>query len=121
MKIRDGIQIPSQPQQSRWFSPPPAVVKINIDAAIFKGKNAIGIGVIIKDERANVIAAKSLKIEGENEVLRAEILVTREGLHLALDLEVKSILLEGESRAVFEDFENSFWNLSYNGVLLHKL
>ena len=58
---------------------------------------------------------------GDIEVLRAETLATREGLQLAMELGMKSIILEEDSRTMFEEFESSFWDLSYNGVLLHEL
>ena len=55
------------------------MVKINTDAAIFEEEKSIRIGVIIRDERRAVITAKALKIGGETEVLRTEVLVAKEG------------------------------------------
>ena len=59
------------------------MAKINTDATIFEEENAIRVGVIIKDERGDIIAARAQKIGGDTEVLRTEILVAGEGLLVA--------------------------------------
>ena len=84
------------------------MAKINTDITVFGEDNAIGVRVIIKDERGNVIMARARKIGGKTNVLRAEILVTREGLLVAKDLGLKAIILEGDSKSVFDDFESSY-------------
>ena len=53
-------------------------------------------------------------VERDTEVLRAELLMDKEMLQLALDLGLCFIILEKDSRIVFENFENSSWERSYN-------
>ena len=85
----------------------PLVAKINTDAAIFEEENAIRVGVIIGDEKGDIIAAGAQKIGGDTEVLRVEILVAREGLLAAKELGLTTKILEGRGVlcTVWIDFE----------------
>ncbi|KAJ1255473.1 hypothetical protein BS78_K206600 [Paspalum vaginatum] len=46
------------PQVMKWNSPPPGVVKINVDAAFHDGRQQGAIGVIIRGGKDEVIIAK---------------------------------------------------------------
>ncbi|KAF5451602.1 hypothetical protein F2P56_026695 [Juglans regia] len=47
-----------------WSPPPPGFLKLNVDGAIFPDHHKAGIGIILRDEKGDVIAACS-KLEGD--------------------------------------------------------
>ena len=61
------------------------------------------------------------KKKGNIDVVRAKLSAAREGVMLALELGVRLVILEGDSRVAFESIETSSWNLSYNGTLVHDI
>ena len=50
-----------------------------------------------------------------------ELLVAKERIKQALELGLRSIILEGHSMLDFENIESSLWDLSYNGTLVHDI
>ena len=58
------IQLSSQHVVTRSLTPPPIpLFKINVGGAVFEARKAIGVGVIIRDDKGKVIAALTKKIE----------------------------------------------------------
>ena len=45
-----------------WNPPPPSMLKINVDGAISKCQNLVGVGSIIRDENGRMVAAMSRSI-----------------------------------------------------------
>lgn len=39
----------------RWHTPPPGIVKLNVDGAIFQDVQKAGVGAILQDEKESVI------------------------------------------------------------------
>ena len=59
------------------------MVKINIDATLFKEEDAIGLGIIIRNEKEEVLAVEAAKKGGLVDVVKAELLAAIEGGKLA--------------------------------------
>ncbi|KAH7557421.1 hypothetical protein JRO89_XS11G0153300 [Xanthoceras sorbifolium] len=79
---------------ARWKTPPRASFKVNVDAAVDKGKNCIGIGIVIRDDIGAVILATSLVFYGCFDADIVEAKVVLEGLRLANDYGCFSLLVE---------------------------
>ena len=88
------------------------------NALLIVEKGAIGIGIISSNYQGGVIAAKCERLQGFMESHQAKAIVVKEGLRLALDLELQSLIQEGDARTILESFNNSEEDLSYTGVIL---
>ena len=77
-----------QPPQDRphWCPPKLGWYKINMDGAIFKDPHYCGIGVIIRNERGQIMGAMSKKLPLPLGALEVEAKVAEEGITLARDL-----------------------------------
>ena len=82
------------PPQTNWF-------KINVDGAVFASQKAVGLGVIIRDDRGRVEAAMSKKVLALLGALEAEAKVFEAGLLLARDIGIQDVILEGDSLVIF--------------------
>ncbi|PON89584.1 Ribonuclease H-like domain containing protein [Trema orientale] len=71
---------------SQWRRPALGCLKLNVDAAIFEGGDAIDIGEIIRDSEGVILTCWALKVTGGFDVLTTELITIREGIRLAIDL-----------------------------------
>ena len=79
----------SKPPLDKCKAPPLRVFKIDIDAATFETKNAMGIGVIIRDCRGRFLAVRTRKVPGFDEAQRVDAMTIKEGLSLARTWEIE--------------------------------
>ncbi|PON42149.1 Ribonuclease H-like domain containing protein [Trema orientale] len=70
---------------SHWRRPALGCLKLNVDAAVFEGGDAIGIGGIIRDSEGVILTCWALKVTGRFDILSAELIAIREGIRLAID------------------------------------
>ena len=56
----------------RWSPPPTARYKMNVDEAVFITQKLAGVGVLIRDEQGQVVAALSQKINAPLGALEVE-------------------------------------------------
>ena len=59
-----------------------------------------------------------MKLGGSIKAFRAKNMVAKEGMHLAVELGIRALILEVNSQLIIESFESNFNDLSYNGLVL---
>ena len=109
---------PPKSTPEKWEALPPRAFKINIDGATIEAENAMGLGTVIRDYRGRFVTTKTRKVIGVVDVMRAEAMAIREGVSLAKELGIRSVILEGEAKIVLVSFECSSANLSRNELIL---
>ena len=92
-EVKQPIERPPIPAKPPWIPPNRGCFKVNTDGAIFEELGCCGIGVVIRNERGQLMGAMSKKIELPLDVLE-------EGMLLAWDLGLKEITLESDSELV---------------------
>ena len=95
-------KIPRTARVVCWKPPPPGVVKINFDGAIFSTQSSAGLGVIIRDHAGLVLAALSQSIPLPTSVETVEVMAGRRALLFAKELGFERVLVEGDSEGVIK-------------------
>ena len=80
-----------------WNSPPVNIFKINVDGTVFTDQKAVGVGVIIRDNKGRIEAAMSKKIPILLGAVEAEAMAYKTGLIFAKDIGIHDFIVEGDS------------------------
>ena len=84
-----------------WSPPRNGHFKINVDGAVFSELKAIGVGVVIRDDRGRLEAALRRKISAPMGAVEAEVKAFEAGLLFAKDVRVWDVILDGDSLVVY--------------------
>ena len=103
--FRNGI--PLAPKIKHWTSPPHGKYKINIEATMFKDLGYCGIGVVIRNDKGQMMGAMCKRVDFPLGAVEAEAKATEAGLLLAWDLGLKDIVVEGDSQLVIQALSGS--------------
>ena len=88
-------------QLAKWEPPPSPFLKINFDGAVFKEKGEAGIEVVVWDSHGMVIAFLAEKIQLPSSSDEVEALAVVRAVTLAMDLNLPSFIVEGDSEVSF--------------------
>ncbi|KAJ1421789.1 Ribonuclease H superfamily [Sesbania bispinosa] len=112
----------SQARDVKWFPPPPGVYKINVDAALAVG-DASGIGIIARDDKGDVLAAASRRIDHDYlpDPTLAEALGIRLAVSFAVDMCFENIILESDCKVITDLFNSNKNVSSYHGMIVTGL
>ncbi|XP_075654690.1 uncharacterized protein LOC142624835 [Castanea sativa] len=93
--------------RSAWVPPPRNVFKVNVDGAVFAQNRAVGIGVIVRDDRGRMEAALSKRLDAPLGIVEAEAMAYEASLIFVKDIGVQEVVIEGDSliihRALSDD------------------
>nr|XP_023899808.1 uncharacterized protein LOC112011691 [Quercus suber] len=110
--------IAATPAQVRWQPPPVDRVKINFDGAVFKNKDRVGIGMVVRDSQGMVMASLSQIIPLPHSVVNLETLATYRALEFSLELGFDKAILEGDSMIIMAALRDPSPSLASYGLLL---
>ena len=79
--------------------------KTNYDEAVFEGSEEAGIGVIVRNDRGEVLAALSEKIPYLGSVVLVEVLAARRAIQFFMELGITQSIFEGDSKIVYKAFK----------------
>nr|POF27269.1 hypothetical protein CFP56_12610 [Quercus suber] len=82
--------------------------KINVDGVVFHAQKAVGVRVVIRDDKGRLKAALCRKITAPMGATEAEAKAFEAGLLFAKDVGVRDVILEGDSLVVY----NALCNIS---------
>ena len=94
------------PEAVRWRPPKQGWYKVNTDGATFKDIKCCGVGVVIRNEKGELMGALSKKFGLPLGGLEAEVLAVEEGVALAWDLGLKDIIIKSDALLVTNSLEN---------------
>ena len=99
------------PHPAIWKPPPWPILKVNFDGAIFQEQNFVGMGVVIRDDKCQVVASMDEKITLPYSITTTDVIVAMRALKLALAISLSPIVLK-------EDSKNTIDALRCEGSLL---
>ena len=106
--------------ENNWQPPPIFKFKLNFDAAVFIDLECSGMGVIIRNEKGEVMGAKSTK--GPRVMsLEAEALACRDAIEFAVDIGLFDIVIEGYCVQVINAIKDCKVNLSRLGHVIEDI
>ena len=85
---------------SKWRAPTMGMYKINVDGATSEDSRPSSIGVIIRDNRSETIAAMCMSLPGQYRSLGTETIAIEKGVLLAKEIGLQEILLETDAFTV---------------------
>ena len=97
------------PTTVKWLPPPMGWLKVNFDGAIFKEKNLVGIGCIIRNDKGLVMAAFTQFISLPTSVKTVEVLAVRSTIGFAKELSLDQIILEGDPKTCINVLSIGGW------------
>lgn len=112
---------PPLPQPSalhQWRPPEPGTLKVNFDAAIFKHTNSAGIGVIVRDWRGAAFGALSTLTLLPSLVANMEALACLRVVQFAAELDLHSVIFEGDSATIISAVSQGNSSLSSFGNII---
>ncbi|XP_075645296.1 uncharacterized protein LOC142616302 [Castanea sativa] len=111
-KVRDFQQVclcsskKVRSRRPRWKLPNVGFVKVNFDGAIFEGLKAAGIGVAVRNEHGEVVAALAEQIPIPDSVFTLETLAARRVVHFVWQLGLHNVVFEGDSESSIHAIRN---------------
>jgi ribonuclease HI len=86
-----------------WIAPPAGMVKINVDAALSKNDLKASAAAIARDETGRFLGASALVLRGISDPEVMESIACREGMSLALDIQVANFRLASDNQNVVKN------------------
>ena len=105
----------------KWEPPPPQLLKINFDGAVFADTEEAGVGVVVCDSQGKVIASLAEKVKLPSSSDEVETLAAVRAISLAMDLNLPSFIVEGDSEVVISALRKEEESFSSFGHLISSI
>lgn len=83
-----------------WQLPPASKFKLNFDEAIFADLGCSGVGVIIRNDKGEVMGAMIAKGPAVADSLEAKAFACRRALEFTVDIGINELVIEGDCAQV---------------------
>jgi hypothetical protein len=93
--IIDGANSGSMPSASKWLKPSSGWVKLNWDAALSPSTKTMRIGVVVRNNRGDVLAALAAPVPCVLDPTSAEVLAAWRAVELGRERGNQRLILEG--------------------------
>ena len=107
--------------RSKWEPPPPLHLKVNFDAAVFRETEEARLGVVVRDSLGKVLATLAEKIKLPSSSDEVEALAAVRAITLAIDLNLPSFVVEGDSEVIISALRKEEESFSSFGHLLFSI
>ncbi|XP_070672474.1 uncharacterized protein [Malus domestica] len=106
---------------SRWSSPPPKWIMINVDASFCSYSKSGGIGVVFHDEAGTYVGGFICKIPHAIDPYTVEILAARASLHQVAQWHWRLVILESDALQVVQALHGPHCGVSTTSLLIEDV
>ena len=96
-------------------------VKANFDRAIFEDISAVDIGVAVRNEHGDVVAAMAEKVPVPDSVFTLETLAARRVVLFVQELDLRNVVFEGDSTSSIQAITNRLFTHSSCGHIINDI
>jgi hypothetical protein len=105
----------------RWIPPPPSMVCVNVDAALFPADKRMGWGAVVRDHHGTLKLTATEGIDGISTPEMAEALAIRGALSTVLSNRFKDIVLASDCLSMIQRIQSPLFDRSEVGVLVSDI
>ncbi|XP_071679969.1 uncharacterized protein [Lolium perenne] len=121
----EALAPPSKPKQAvvavpRWLAPPAGVTKVNVEAALSKNGDIAAVAAVARDAAGTFLGASAVTRSGITNPEMMESLACREGLALAIDLNLQHLRLASDCANAVRAIKAGSELVSY-GQVVHEI
>ena len=116
-----GISTSSKNRACGWTAPPTGWILAHWDVTIDRSLRRLGLGVILRDNAGNLIAAKCLTRRGHVEPAAAEAMAALEATQLCRDMGYEQIHFMRDAKTVVDAVNLGVPNWSRTGHLINDI
>ncbi|XP_065629483.1 uncharacterized protein LOC136067478 [Quercus suber] len=91
-----------QSLRDTWQPPPPSIFKLNFDVALFLALNSSGFGVVIQNEKGEVMAAMVAKGPEVSCSEEAKFLACRKAIEFVVNVGFSELVIEGDNSSAMK-------------------
>jgi hypothetical protein len=105
----------------RWEKPPLGVLKLNWDAALHTETQTMGVGVVIRDDRGDCVAALARVVPYIADLLTAETVAAWHAAQLICEKGYQKVLFEGDCLSIISDLKKEDPSGNGGGLLISDM
>ncbi|KAL0361038.1 UNVERIFIED_CONTAM: hypothetical protein Sradi_3788300 [Sesamum radiatum] len=105
----------------KWCPPPPEIIKINFDAAIFKESHGAGAVVVARNDEGRCVGWKTTFFEGITDPKCGEALAARTAVEFCHQIKCRNCIVEGNCWQVINKLNSSKVNMCSANLVAHAL
>jgi ribonuclease HI len=105
----------------KWTPPPTGTVLLNVDGAMFKSSNRMGVGVMIQNHRGDCLAACSELISEVTSPQLAKALAIRRALSFTREEGFEKIMIASDCLSVVQRINNTAQDRSFLGAVIQDI
>ncbi|KAF5478058.1 hypothetical protein F2P56_004648, partial [Juglans regia] len=105
----------------RWLPSEQGMLKLNVDGAVFASQQRAGVGVILRDDKGEVILSACKKENDINDHLEIELIAILRGLQICLPLGIPQLVIESDSLLLVDEIQNDKAPRSLHGNLVTQI
>jgi len=103
-----------------WTAPPPGIIKINVDAALFRETNESATALVARDEFGTVLEWRSHRCRGHPLAVEVEALAVLKAVEMAIDRGWKRVMIESDNLLIIHALNRNEEDFSSVGNIVHE-
>ncbi|KAF5454765.1 hypothetical protein F2P56_024405 [Juglans regia] len=105
----------------RWVAPEHGFLKLNVDVAVFANQISSGVGLLLRNSKAEIIFSTSKKENDVNDPIEIEMLAILRGLRFCFPLGISHLVIESDSLLMVNEVQSDSISRSLQGNMVQQI